>query len=216
MEPTFWIDRWREGRIGFHEGAPNALLAKHHPRLVGPRVLVPLCGKAEDLAFLAHHGHEVIGIELVEDAVRAFFAEHALTPEVRRQGATTAYTADAITILAGDFFAVEPADVGAIDEIYDRAALIALPPDMRRQYAYRVYARMPPGTRALVVDLEYPQEEKQGPPFSVDAAEMRALFGERWAVDLLERRDILADQPSFQAEGLTALHTSAWRLLKRT
>lgn len=183
MEPTFWIDRWREGRIGFHEGAPNALLAKHHPRLVGPRVLVPLCGKAEDLAFLAHHGHEVIGIELVEDAVRAFFAEHALTPEVRRQGATTAYTADAITILAGDFFAVEPADVGAIDEIYDRAALIALPPPMRRRYVEHLRTLAPAGTPVLLVTLEYPQDAAEGPPFSVPEDEVRALYASAMLVD---------------------------------
>ena len=87
MEPDFWRARWSEGRIGFHEGAPNAHLRQNLDVLAGARrVLVPLCGKAEDLAFLAASGREVVGVELVEDAVRAFFAEHGLAPTVTREG----------------------------------------------------------------------------------------------------------------------------------
>ena len=42
----------------------------------GSTVLVPLCGKAHDLAFLAERGHRVVGVELSEIAVRAVFSEH--------------------------------------------------------------------------------------------------------------------------------------------
>ena len=80
MDPAFWNSRWAKGKIGFHEGAPNSYLVKHHDKLATcPRLLVPLCGKAVDLAYLAALGHEVVGVELVEDAVKAFFAEHAQT-----------------------------------------------------------------------------------------------------------------------------------------
>ena len=183
MEPTFWIDRWREGRIGFHEGAPNACLVEHHTRLAGSRVLVPLCGKSEDLAFLAGHGREVIGIELVDEAVRAFFREHAATPEVTRRGQATAYTADAITILAGDLFEVRPPDVGAIDAIYDRAALIALPPELRRRYVDHLRLLAPAGTPVLLVTLEYPQDTMEGPPFSVSEDEVRSLYASATLLD---------------------------------
>lgn len=183
MEPTFWIDRWREGRIGFHEGAPNAMLAKHHARLVGTRVLVPLCGKAEDLAFLAEHRREVIGIELVEDAARAFFAEHAMTPEVTPRGKAIAYTAGAITILVGDLFEIEPGDVGPIDAIYDRAALIALPPAMRPRYVEHLRTLAPDTPPVLLVTLEYPKDAAAGPPFSVPEDEVRALYASATLVD---------------------------------
>ena len=183
MEPTFWIDRWREGRIAFHEGAPNTFLVKHHTQLAGPRVLVPLCGKTEDLAFLAGQGHEVIGVELVEDAVRAFFAEHAATPDIATRGAATAYTAGTITILAGDFFAIRPSEVGAIDAIYDRAALIALPAPTRRRYVEHLRTLAPAGTRVLLVTLEYPQDAAEGPPFSVPEDEVRALYASAALVD---------------------------------
>jgi thiopurine S-methyltransferase len=176
VQPTFWIQRWQDGQIGFHEGKPNKFLVSHAARLTGVRVLVPLCGKAEDLAYLASRGHTVIGIELVEDAVRAFFAEHGLEPTVEKRGAITAYTANAVTILAGDLFTVTRADVGAIDAIYDRAALIALPPDLRRRYVDHLRVLAPAGTPSLLVTLEYPQDRFEGPPFAVLEDEVRRLF----------------------------------------
>src|SRR5687768_10111391 len=124
MDSSFWIDRWRAGKIGFHEGQPNAFLVRHVDRLGPPRrVLVPLCGKAEDLAYLGGRGHEVIGIELAEAAAIAFFREHEAVPRVERRGAFSAYAAGRVTILVGDFFAADVASVGSIDAFYDRAAL---------------------------------------------------------------------------------------------
>jgi thiopurine S-methyltransferase len=176
VESSFWIARWSEGRIGFHEGKPNAFLERHGERLAGAkRVLVPLCGKAVDLAYLAGRGHEVVGVELVADAVQQFFAEHGVTPVVTPRGAFVEYTAGAITIFAGDWFATDAALLGAIDAVYDRAALIALPPEMRARYA--AHARALAGAAPiLLVTLEYPQELMDGPPFSVAEEEVRALY----------------------------------------
>lgn len=176
MEPQFWRDRWAEQKIGFHEGQPNTFLAQHVERLGGTRVLVPLCGKSEDLAFLAGQGRAVVGIELVEDAVAAFFAEHGVTPEIERRGSLAIYTAGAIQIIAGDLFAVTRADVGAIDALYDRAALIALPAELRPRYVAHLRALAGAAVPVLLVTIEYPQELVPGPPFSVDEAEVRSHY----------------------------------------
>ena len=179
MDPAFWQSRWQEGRTAFHEGRPNTFLSRHHSWLAGcRRILVPLCGKSEDLAYLAGQGHEVVGVELVEDAVRQFFAEHAATPAVEQRGGFAAYTAGALTILAGDFFATTTALVGAVDGIYDRAALVALPPDMRGRYVEHVRAIAPAAKRELLISLEYPAGSMEGPPFSVDEVEVRARFAD--------------------------------------
>src|SRR4051812_41137109 len=123
-----WLARWRDGRIAFHEGRPNAVLDRYVARLAGARRgFVPLCGRSEDMAFLAAHGYEVVGVELSEQAVREFFELHALVPEVARRGPFVAYRAGLITLLVGDLFDTTPALVGATDALYDRAALIALP-----------------------------------------------------------------------------------------
>ncbi|MBA3455398.1 MAG: thiopurine S-methyltransferase [Deltaproteobacteria bacterium] len=184
MQPEFWKSRWSEGKIGFHEGTPNHFLTRHAGRIADRRrVLVPLCGKAEDLAFLAAHDHEVIGIELVEDAVRAFFTEHGATPTIVRRGPVAIYTADAITIIAGDLFTVTEADVGAIDVIYDRAAIIALPPELRARYVEHLHTLVPARTTSLLITLEYPQDQHAGPPFSVPEAEVRELFSSAELID---------------------------------
>ncbi len=176
MEPVFWIERWKEGRIAFHEGAANAFLVEHAARLPPGRILVPLCGKAEDLAYLASLGHGVTGVELVEDAVRAFFAEHECEPAVTRRGRVTAYTAGAVTLLAGDLFEVTREDVGPIAGVYDRAAMVALPPDTRSRYVAHLRTLVAPGTPGVLVTLDYPQEQYEGPPFAVTEREVRDCY----------------------------------------
>lgn len=185
MDATFWAARWREGKIGFHEGAPNAYLTRFAHRLDGKaRVLVPLCGKSVDLAFLAGRGHEVIGVELIEDAVRAFFDEHGLVPEVEPRGELVAYRAGPITILAGDLFAVRRPDVGRIDAIYDRAALVALPEALRQRYVDQLLHLSSPWLHALTLTLEYEQARMQGPPFAVLETELMRLY-DGYSIELL-------------------------------
>ena len=180
MDIAFWASRWNEGRIGFHDGKANALLERFADRLGdGRTVLVPLCGKAEDLAHLAARGHHVVGIEVIEDAVKQFYAEHDLTPTVRQGKGAKIYEAWGITILAGDVFAVTPEDTGPVDALYDRAALIALPPDVRPRYVDKVRSLLSPGAKGLLVSLEYAAEGEpppKPPPHSVLEAEVRALY----------------------------------------
>jgi thiopurine S-methyltransferase len=183
VNDAFWFEKWREGKLGFHEGKPNAMLERHVARLgTNRRVLVPLCGKTEDLAFLASHGHRVLGIELVEDAVRAFFTEHQLVPAIERTGELAVYSAGAITIIAGNLFAVDPAIAGPLDALYDRAAMIAVPD--RARYVAHVKSLVAPRSPAIVVTLEYPPELMTGPPFSVGEAELRSYYAD---AELLEQ-----------------------------
>ncbi len=175
MEPSFWITRWQDGRIGFHEGHVNRLLQRHAPRLQGrPRVLVPLCGKAEDMAHLASLGHHVVGVDLAEEAAVAFFAEHGMQPARTAHGPFVSFAAPGVTILVGDFFALTPELLGPVDAFFDRAALIALPPPMRSRYVAHLRALLQPASLGLLVVLEYEQSVMEGPPFAVLEPEVRA------------------------------------------
>lgn len=197
MDATFWHQRWSEGRIGFHEGQVNAHLKKHEAVLpAGSTVFVPLCGKAEDLAWLAGRGHRVVGVELVESAVQAFFAEHALSPTVTSAGELKRYEAQGITLFAGDVFAVGAAQLVGATALYDRAALIALPPALRERYARHVSALMPKGAAGLLVAVEYPVGTLEGPPFSVPEAEVRQLYEVSALLD-----DVVAVGPRFVGGG---------------
>ncbi len=187
MDPQFWKTAWSEGRTAFHEGAPNSLLTQFAGKLGGTSVLVPLCGKTDDLAFLASRGHQVIGIELVEDAVRAFFDEHHLEPVIEAGAALTRFIAGSITIIAGDLFAVTRENVGAVDAIYDRAALIALPAELRPRYLAHLRSLVPPATSGLLITLDYPQDQMTGPPFALTDLEVNASYA---------RAEQLAERPA--------------------
>ena len=218
MNPDFWHDRWREGRIGFHQDAVTPWLPKLWPMLAlptGSRVFVPLAGKSLDLLWMRAQGHRVLGVELSRLAVEQFFAEHGLIPTTHESRHGTHYAHDGIELICGDAFALDAEALADCEGVFDRAALIALPPDLRRRYVGELYGHLPRGCRGLLVTLEYPQDQKAGPPFSVDEAEVRALYGPDWSVAVLDRGDILATHPGFVAEGVTALATVAYRLDRR-
>jgi len=218
MEADFWLQRWNEGRIGFHRTEVMPLLERHWPALglpAGSRVFVPLAGKTLDMHWLAAQGHAVLGAELSPRAVQAFFAEAGLEPELAEDAEGLHHRAGPIDLVQGDVFALSSRLLGSMDAVYDRAALIALPPAMRRRYVDEVHGRLPHGCRGLLITLEYPQAEMDGPPFAVSEAEVLELFSPAWDVDLLERRDILASEPRFIADGVTALATAAYRLQRR-
>jgi thiopurine S-methyltransferase len=218
VDASFWLECWREGRTGFHRSEVMPLLQKHWPALAVPRdarVLVPLAGKTLDMAWLAAQGLRVLGVELSPIAVQQFFAAHRLQPQRHATACGEHYVAGAIEIIQGNVFDLDDATLAGCSAIYDRAALIALPTAMRQQYAQTVYARLPAGCRGLMITLDYPPSDLDGPPFAVPPDEVRQLFGERWDIRQLEHRDILADQPGLAARGATALATDVFRLDRR-
>lgn len=192
MQPEFWHERWAQNQIGFHEGAPNRLLVEHFARFgwaSDSRLFVPLAGKSGDLLWLAAQGHRVVGIELDESAVRAFFDEADLAPAVAEAGALVRYASENIELYAGDIFDLDGLTLGAVDGVYDRAALIALPADMRRRYAAHIVALTGAAPQCLI-SLDYDQSQTDGPPFSVPGDDVRSLYGAHYRLDRLARADI--------------------------
>src|SRR4051812_1771343 len=113
MTADYWLERWREGRTGFHLASANPLLVEHITALSeATRVLVPLCGKSADLEWLVTHGYQVVGVELVELAAKAFFDERGLAPTRRDDGDFVVYELGNLAIWVGDFFAATSARVG--------------------------------------------------------------------------------------------------------
>lgn len=204
MGIDYWAARWKEGRIGFHEGRTNTFLERqvHHLGPAPRRVLVPLCGKTEDMAFLAAEGHEVVGIEAIEKAAKAFFDEHGLTPLVSDKGKhIRAFSAGRVTILVGDVFACSREIVGDVDALYDRAALVALGPTVRPRYAAHIRELLAPGSKGLVLIFEVDESKMPPPPYSVGEAELRRLYaGAR--ITRVDQAPL--DGPKFREAGVEA------------
>lgn len=217
MDEEFWKRRWARNEIGFHLSEVNPYLRRYWPGLQlaeGARVLVPLCGKSLDMAWLSEQGFAVLGIELSERAVEDFFAEQHLAAEVSTQGEFKVYRAGALEIRCGDFFALSHRDVADCQGLYDRAALIALPPDMRQRYVEHLTDILAPSCQGLLITLDYEQEQMSGPPFSVSDAEVRQSLGARWNLELLERANVLDEDGNwkFLQRGLTRLDENCYRL----
>lgn len=191
MQPDFWHQRWSTNKLGFHQQKVNTRLRRHWHTLGLPSdapVLAPLCGKSIDLVWLATAGHPVLGIEISPLACRSFFQEQALpfttNPFTIHGTPFTAYRTPAIELWCGDFFALTPTTLPAITGVYDRAALIALPPLMRRRYAAHLTALLP-AARTLLIGMEYDPTKMKGPPFSVPESEIRTLFEPHYKVTVI-------------------------------
>ena len=185
----FWLDIWQQEHTPFHKSEVNPDLILYWPALnIKPNstVLVPLCGKSLDLLWLAEQGFRVVGIELSEKAVLQFFAEHDLTAQSTTYEKCTHYFSDRISIWVGDIFALEPSHVPEVDAIYDRAALIALPPSLRQSYVSTCLQWLKPKGSVLLKTLSYDQQSMQGPPYSVQPEEVNHLYQGRAAVSCLK------------------------------
>ena len=218
MDHAFWHARWEANQIGFHQTDINPHLQTYWPDLLAPpegRVLVPLCGKSRDMLWLAGAGQRVPGVEISPLAVEAFFAENGLPATRTQTPPFTEYHSGEVTLLQGDFFALNAEHVAGVTAVYDRASLIALPPDLRAQYAGHMAALLPTAVPVLLVTLDYPQAEMDGPPFAVSAREVDALYATHFEIAALGRQDILAENPRFQARGLTRLEEQVFRLVRR-
>lgn len=208
MDHNFWHERWRTGQLGFHLAAPNPRLVEHARTLVQnrpERILVPLCGKSVDLTWLAQRapteaGPQVVGVELSRIAAAAYFEERGVIPEVSERGGYERFTHENLTIAVGDFFEAQPSTLGTFDAVYDRAALVALPHDMRERYVATVRRVLRPGGRILLVVFDF--DNPNGPPFSVPEDAVRALFAGA-AVAKLAEHDIAATSANLLARGAT-------------
>ncbi|MFZ1744387.1 MAG: thiopurine S-methyltransferase [Nitrospirales bacterium] len=189
MEADFWLQRWGKREIGFHQVEINPYLEQYWPSLKLARestVLVPLCGKSRDMRWLAQLGHHVVGVELCEAAVQEFFEESKVQPTVDQQGSFQRYSAENVELLVGDFFALAAEDVQEVAGVYDRAALVALPPEMRRDYVNVLAEIVPAKVQTLLITFEYRRGEREGPPFSIDRDAVKSLFDGRCEINVLD------------------------------
>lgn len=188
MDANFWHQKWERNEISFHCSTVNPLLISHFDALAlakGSRVFLPLCGKTLDIGWLLANGYRVAGVELSEMAVRQLFIGLGITPQVTEQrNGMQYYQGENIDIFVGNLFDLSDEMLGAVDAIYDRAALVALPEAMRSQYAAHLLA-ITHAAPQLLICFEYDQTLMEGPPFSISAAEIQQHYASSYQLTLL-------------------------------
>jgi SAM-dependent methyltransferase len=157
--PAFWDVRFDADFTPWDQGGvPQCLVdyvsAQPHPL----RTLIPGCGTAYEVRFLAEHGWPVLAVD---------FSASAVARAAQVLGALATHVQEA------DFFgpALQP---GQFDLIYERAFMCALPRTMRADWARRVAELLAPG--AIMAGFFFFDETPKGPPFGTSAAELDELL----------------------------------------
>jgi thiopurine S-methyltransferase len=211
MDPNFWHKRWEKNEIGFHQSAVNVLLSDHFSGLSLPqtsRVFVPLCGKTRDIAWLLSQGHRVVGVELSKLAVEELFVDLGVAPKISVQGELLRYSAPGLEIFVGDIFEVSGDLLGRVDAIYDRAALVAFPTEMRGRYGAHVAAITQLAPQFLIC-FEYDQAVMNGPPFSIDRQKVHDVYGAHYQIEPITNRDVAGG-----LKGKCPAQETVWHLVK--
>lgn len=198
---TDWIKKWEEGDIRFHQGEFHSQLVKFGGKFSTGTILVPLCGKTLDMIYLASPGHQVVGVELSHLACLSFFQENNIPFTEKQSGDFVLFESDKITLWCGDFFKLPQSVWDQVSGVYDRAALVALPEELRRKYAAEISGRSQKKLEILLIAYEYPEGTVQGPPFSVPESEIKNLYGEfsQEMIHSATEEKVLKDHPKFKS-----------------
>jgi thiopurine S-methyltransferase len=216
MDSEFWHNKWKKNEIGFHLNDVHPLLQKYFDRIFNESrsIFVPLCGKTLDMRFLYAKSKSVIGCELSEIAAKIFFINEidnntiSISINGERQVFGIANESESLTILVDDIFNLDTSSVNQCQSIYDRAALIALPEELRILYVAHL-KKLLPQAKMLLITLDYQQSEMSGPPFSVEQSEVEQLFSFA-SIEVLKRFDIIEDEPHFKSKGLKHFYQTAY------
>lgn len=215
---SFWIKRWQDGDIGWHHQEINPHLLAHWNKLgveQGARVFVPMCGKSQDMVWLAQQGYSIIGVEISDIAVEDFFSDQGLTPERKSSEQFQLLQAGKYRLLCGDIFQLKPDHLQGVSAVYDRASLVALDATQRLAYAKLLADTLPANCSLLLVAMDYPQHEMRGPPYSVPESEVFTLFDEQFLITHLHTLDLLKDTGRYRESGLSSLSENIYMLQRK-
>lgn len=204
-ENNHWLERWESNNIQFHDADINPALITYFSHLHLPTnstILVPLCGKSKDLLWLEKQGYQVIGIELSPIACHDFFNEQNIKPLVHHEKPFTVYQHGKITIFCGDLFQLNKGNLPRVDAIYDCKALIALPPERRKQYVEHLIQCTGNNVSGLLITLES-STSIIGPPFPIDAEEVNQLYKPYFTVQQIQRKPDVHIKNHLVQKGLT-------------
>lgn len=192
MDRQFWHQKWKKNEIGFHQNEVHPMLISYFKELAlagNGRVFLPLCGKTRDISWLLSQGYCVAGAELSEIAVEQLFIDLGLEPTISSIGAVKRYSAKDIDIFVGDIFDLTRETMGPIDAIYDRAALVALPEQMRKKYSAHLM-KLTNQSPQLLICFEYDQALMAGPPFSIHPEELNSHYSDHYDVTRLSSKNV--------------------------
>lgn len=216
MEKEFWLKKWDENQIGFHEDNYNKFLVNHWEALMKKprRVLVPLCGKSQDMIYLAKRSESVLGVELSEKAVIEFFKDNSLKYVKEENKDYDVYTSENITLIRGDLFTIPARFFEGIDAVYDRACIVALPADLRAKYIHFINHKLQHSSYFLQT-LAFDDREV-GPPFCVSVEDVNSYFSQDFKIEQVDSKRLINDDINVHQDKVSYLESLVFHLQRKT
>lgn len=178
-QPAFWDERFAQGFTPWDMGGVPEALKRLVAASAPLRTLIPGCGNAYELGYLAEAGWDATAIDFSPEAVAA------------GKAAVGAWHAQ---VQLADFFTwTAPAP---LELIYERAFLCAMPPAMWPRVAERWAQLLPPG--ALLAGYFFFDDKPKGPPFGIARERLFALLEPQFAC--LEDAAVTDSVPVFQGK----------------
>jgi SAM-dependent methyltransferase len=180
LSSVFWDERFEQEFTPWDLGGVPQALRAFVERNPAPRTaLIPGCGNGYELAWLADAGWDATAIDFSPAAV---------------QRARRLVGQWAPRVVEADFFAWQPQQ--ALELIYERAFLCALPPAMRPQVTARYGELLPPG--GLLAGFFFFGSAPKGPPFGIARSELEDLLTPNF--ELVEEREVVDSLPVFAGQ----------------
>lgn len=92
---------------------------------------------------------------------------------------------------------------------------MALPADIRQQYAKKRSDLLTPTTPMLLITGSYDQKLMEGPPFSVDETEVKKLYEARFCIKQLYEQLVMEIAVHLKERGLVQARAQVYLLEKR-
>lgn len=197
MSNQQWKAKWARNDIAFHHPEINPLLQQYFFDLglsTGDQLLIPLCGKSVDITWLSSCGFQVIGVELSEIAIQAYFDALKVEPDKYNSGPFTRWRYRNIEILCGDIFDLTKADLSKIKLLYDNASLTAFSAHDRIEYVRHFSDILPLDCQILLITDETPDEQQSNSVNTIDS-EVTTLYSSLYQIKLLHGKNCIKMDP---------------------
>ena len=160
----FWAGRYKSGETGWDHGEASPGLADFlkTQSFTPGRVLVPGCGRGHDARVLAKAGFDVVGLDVVSQAVE----------EARQLAAAEGVTS--VRFESRDFFNLPPYLRGPYDWLFEHTFFCAIDPALRDRYVETAAGLLKEDGHLLGVF--YHIQPETGPPFGTTREELIRRF----------------------------------------
>jgi len=205
-----------EGKPRFHLTTPNPNLVEFYGKDFRPSIdlpiLLPLCGKTLDLQWLANAGHNcVVGVEGVQQGIEELRDDIMNNLQCKENSSGLIWTtapeeeswfrvdtssnskkSACVSIVCADFFEISPMTFNSrkpcFGSVYDRGAIVAVPPHSRHEYVDVIDSLLMPGGQILMITVD--SRRDSGPPFPITPGVVEELFSTRdYSIQVLDEHD---------------------------